>query len=295
MEQQRPIYSLRAPANNIETVAVYETATPWKGSNVSFYYTNFDYPFLHTHEYYELVIVSEGAVVHHLNDAQTVMQKGAACLIRPQDKHKLVAYQNQSVQTITFMVKPAYMQALLAFYELEELNSHSDLSFTLNPIQLNSMVQNTLVIQSMVFSDLKEKETRCRLLFAELISILINQKIVKLKKMPECVIQLLETLSNPLLREVSIKKDLASTANYSYSNVLRIFKKYTGYTISQYIQTTKINYAMELLKNSDMRIIEIAETIGYDSIANFNRLFKRNTGLTPTEFRKKYKFTFSDE
>lgn len=294
MDEQKPIYSERAPVKNIETVAVYETATPWKGSNVSFYYANFDYPFLHTHEYWELFIVSDGTTVHHLNDKPAVMQKGSACLIRPQDKHKLVCYPNQSVQTITFMIKPAYMQALLAFYDLDELNFQSDLSFTLNPIQLNSIMQNTLVIQSMVFSDLKEKETRCRLLFAELISILINQKIVKLKKMPACVIQLLETLSNPLLREVSIKKDLASIANYSYSNVLRIFKKYTGYTISQYVQTTKINYAMELLKNSDMRIIEIAETIGYDSIANFNRLFKRNTGLTPTEFRKKYKFTFAD-
>ncbi len=294
MEERKPIYSTRAPAKDIEAVASYETATPWKASNISFYYTNFDYPFLHTHRHWELFIITEGACVHHLNGRAYVMQKGSACLIRPQDRHKLNAYQNKTVQTITFIIKPEYMQALLRFYDLGELTAE-DLSFTLSPIQLNNLMRNTLVIQSMSLSDLKDKEMRCRLLFSELISDLINQRMIKLKKMPDCVVQILEMLSNPLLREVSIKNDLAKTTNYSYSNVLRIFKKYTGYTILQYVQTVKINYATELLKNSDMRIIEIAETIGYDSIANFNKLFKRNVGMTPTEYRRKYKFNQSDK
>lgn len=291
MENQQPIYSTRAPIDEIETVAEYETATPWKSSQISFYYTNFDYPFLHTHRYWELLIITDGTVTHRLNGRPFIMQKGDACLVRPQDRHKLNAYKSNSVQTITFIIKPECMQALLIFFDLDELSLQGDLSFTLSPIKLNSLMRGTLVIQSMAFSDLKDKETRCRLLFTELFSALVNQKIVKLKKMPDCVIQVLETLSNPLLREVSIKENLVKSTNYSYSNLLRIFKKYTGYTITQYIQTTKINYATELLKNSEMRIIEIAETIGYDSIANFNKIFKRHVGLTPTEFRKKYKFT----
>lgn len=291
MENLQPIYSKRAPISKTEAVAVYETATPWKSSNISFYYTNFDYPFLHTHVYWELFVVTDGTITHHLNGTPTVMPTGSACLIRPQDRHKINAYQSKSLQTVTFMIKSEYMASLLQFYDLDLLNSKTDLSFNLNSIQLQNILHGTLMLQSLSQSDLAERETRCRLLFSELISLLIEQKIVKSKKVPDCVIQLLETLSNPLIREVSIKTDLADISNYSYSNMLRLFKKHTGYTISQYIQITKINYAIDLLKNSDMRIIEIAETIGYDSIANFNRLFKRNTGMPPTEYRKKYRMS----
>lgn len=287
MENQKPIYSTRGPVKNIETVATYETATPWKSSSTSFYYTNFDYPFLHTHEYWELFIITEGAIVHSINGHSSIMQKGSACLIRPQDRHKLTFYQSKAGQMITFILKPEYMRSLLSFYDLGELDAQADLSFSLSPLQLSNIVSSTLVIQSMSLDNLRDKETRCRLLFSELMTIFINQRIAKLKNVPDCVVKILETLSNPLSRNVNIKSDLAKTTNYSYSNILRIFKEYTGYTILQYVQITKINYATELLKNSDMRIIEIAETIGYDSIANFNKLFKRIVGMTPSQYRKK--------
>lgn len=63
------------------------------------------------------------------------------------------------------------------------------------------------------------------------------------------------------------------------------FKTVTGVTVLDYIHNKRLSKAKELLADSSLPVSEIATHIGYDSISYFNKLFRREFGVTPTEFR----------
>lgn len=66
----------------------------------------------------------------------------------------------------------------------------------------------------------------------------------------------------------------------------RIFKSETGMTVSHYIQSLKIEDAKRMLKDTDMKVYDIAEAIGYSHSQQFSVAFKKVTGDTPHTYRK---------
>ena len=78
---------------------------------------------------------------------------------------------------------------------------------------------------------------------------------------------------------------LANRLNLSYSWFRKIFKDYTGYAPAKYFQELKIKKAKEMLQKTSLSIKEISFKLGYTSSEHFFSLFKKNVGMTPTEFR----------
>ena len=79
---------------------------------------------------------------------------------------------------------------------------------------------------------------------------------------------------------------MAETACMSYSKFRKIFKEYTGFAPSQYIQDVRVNMAKEFLTNTSRSIKEIAFELGYENKDYFFTAFKKVAGMTPTEYRK---------
>ena len=67
------------------------------------------------------------------------------------------------------------------------------------------------------------------------------------------------------------------------------FKKITKVTPMQYIVSLRITNAINLIENTDYNITEIANAVGYDNSLYFSRLFHKHTGMSPSEYKKKYK------
>ncbi len=63
------------------------------------------------------------------------------------------------------------------------------------------------------------------------------------------------------------------------------FKRVTGFNFVDYIARTRVEQACELLTNSNLRISEIAFEVGFQSLSQFNRTFKKLSGKSPTEYR----------
>jgi transcriptional regulator GlxA family with amidase domain len=68
----------------------------------------------------------------------------------------------------------------------------------------------------------------------------------------------------------------------------RRFKSATGMTVIDYVQRLRVEQAKALLEGGDATVDDIGWRVGYEDVAFFRRLFKRLTGLTPREYRKKF-------
>ena len=79
----------------------------------------------------------------------------------------------------------------------------------------------------------------------------------------------------------------AGSRGMSVSWFIRSFRKYTGQTPMQFILSIRINNAQILLETTQYSINEIASIVGYDNQLYFSRLFRKQKGCSPSEYRKK--------
>ena len=83
-------------------------------------------------------------------------------------------------------------------------------------------------------------------------------------------------------------KQLADIAGMSSSAFSRFFKLHTGRNLSEYIIDIRLGYAARLLVDTSRSISEISFECGFNNLSNFNRIFKRKKGCSPSEFRENY-------
>lgn len=84
-------------------------------------------------------------------------------------------------------------------------------------------------------------------------------------------------------------KEISAVVNMSQSSFNRFIKKRTGKTFIEYMNNKRIAHATELLIETDMSVGEIAYRSGFNSIANFNRLFKQLKSTSPSKFKSEFK------
>jgi len=92
-----------------------------------------------------------------------------------------------------------------------------------------------------------------------------------------------ENLHNP---HISLS-DYAKAANLSKFYFCRYFKKYLGVTPVNYVLGERIRRSMQLLSIPDMSLTEIAYAVGFENYSGYYRIFKKITGLSPQQFRKR--------
>lgn len=99
--------------------------------------------------------------------------------------------------------------------------------------------------------------------------------------------KVIEYINNNLGKKLALES-LAKIVNMNESYLSRIFKDELGMTISDYIKKTRLEKAKELLKENDMRVKDVAVTIGIQDQLYFSRLFTKFFNITPSEYREKY-------
>lgn len=83
-------------------------------------------------------------------------------------------------------------------------------------------------------------------------------------------------------------QDISRNTYLSVAYICTIFKESTGKTINKYIAEYRLKKSKELLRDQGIRITDIAAKVGYSDGNYFTKTFKKETDLTPSEYRKKY-------
>ena len=84
--------------------------------------------------------------------------------------------------------------------------------------------------------------------------------------------------------ELSLGK-VARAANTSPNYFSEKFKEATGTTFVNYVARARFEKAAELLRDANLRVSEIAFAVGFQSLSQFNRVFKKFAGKSPTAYR----------
>ena len=90
-------------------------------------------------------------------------------------------------------------------------------------------------------------------------------------------------------RQSNAVKQVVEQAKIPERTLKRRFKAATGATLIEYIQNLRIEEAKTLLETEQMPVDDISVTVSYEDVSFFRRLFKRLTGLTPSQYRRMFK------
>lgn len=95
---------------------------------------------------------------------------------------------------------------------------------------------------------------------------------------------MLDNFSNPNL----MLQDVAREVNMSNSRFSTVFSQQSGQTFTEYLVYLRLNKAKELLRTTDVKTSQIASEVGYNDSHYFSYIFKKNVGITPTDYRNQY-------
>ena len=82
-------------------------------------------------------------------------------------------------------------------------------------------------------------------------------------------------------------KEIADNAGLSETYFSALFKKETGETVSEFIQKSRVKEAQSMIQYSEYSLNEIGQYLGFCSQSHFSKTFRKYTGMTPGQYRKK--------
>lgn len=108
---------------------------------------------------------------------------------------------------------------------------------------------------------------------------------IRLTQSKQSIANILITYIDKHFTEDLNRKTLAEIVYLSEDHLARVFKKETGQTLVSYITEKRLGLAKSLLLHSDEPIYQIASAVGYDNYSYFTKIFKKEVGITPVEYR----------
>ena len=150
----------------------YNSAAPWKDSDISFNWTNFDYPWWHGHKDWEILLIFQGKLLHKINNEEELLTPGIGCLISPMDEHALFYPDNKknNFQGVNIIIRDCYLKEFLQMYSptlYEKLLHHKEaLYFSISSNSIEKYSNILLNIQN--YKDKEYCRQQCNIVFTYL-------------------------------------------------------------------------------------------------------------------------------
>ena len=249
----------------------------------------------HYHDAYEIYYLLQGERNFFIKDRTYTITKGNLTFININDLHKTVDTKKGKIfyERILINFKKEFLDSILTSTVEKEL---SDL-LNLNSSVITMDFEENRLIEELLFKMLKEEDSKLpnsklytKTLLLQLL-ITINRCVVNSTKMPkaelknENIFRIVRYLNSNYANKISLHS-LCDEFFMSESHLSRSFKNVTGFNIINYLNIIRIKETQKLLIHSNKNITEIAYKVGYESITNFERVFKSMTSISPLKYRR---------
>lgn len=266
-----------------------------------------EYDQMHQNTSFELFYVLSGKVIKRIEDKEYIYTTGQGCLLNRrithsdvlEDGHLLILNISEDFLrdilyslTDTKQLERPIFKFLSYYLQRENDWQRSYIEFgSTTSIEL-SQIRNILefiqieLATSKVGASFFQKGLVLRLLdlLQEPSFFYLNTVNVDLNKEDYLVsrlISLIEMSNGNISR-----KDIDNQLHYNPEYLNRLLKKHNGCTISTYAKEIKIRQAKRLLENTDLKVAEIADALGFSSENYFYHYFKENTQISPNRYRQ---------
>lgn len=248
---------------------------------------------IHTHDYYQIWYVSSGNCNHKIDNRNFNLSAGDLIIIPPFSYHSMNS-ECENLEVIGIDFTETF---------LSEADTNTIFFTCLNPLFVREKEKNSIFTEiafKELISEMFDEYTSTKK-FSELV---IRSNLLKLIVLLErksarkdvfeqsgfthAISEVLQYIHNNIETKISIK-DLCHLSHLSATSLGVHFKKATGRSVISYINKIRTDKAKQLLKETNISITDIAYELGFGDGAYFNRIFKKETGLCPKDYRIKHK------
>ena len=283
-------------------VIVEENTIPENKDVFVFKHIPYIYDALHKHNYFEINFMYSKSCVQYFENERRELSEGDMCIIPPYAPHNIIAEPGALVLAIlvrksTFdrifwglLTKKDLLSAFFRHSLYEKENTPNYLFMrTDNRAGIKYLIQNIAAESNL--TDAYANSCAVSLLNA-LFGIVLRTYGNTIELYNEKT-SIRSSSDFPLLlqhiqhnyRTITLS-ELASRFHYSEAYLSKLIKNNMGRGFVELLQDIRMNRAADSLRSTDMRVREISELVGYDSVDHFSRTFKKTFGVPPLDYRK---------
>lgn len=243
---------------------------------------------LHCHDYFELEIIYGGQCIHVYNDQEALTGRGCAYLLTPLDTHTYrIRTESDSLRMVNFNFDLFSIPQEIT----EILLAHTgQLSVQLDEKEIETVMQEIHALHDEIEQNKNAPlhELILRTGFLKLILYFLRKCNIFNENM---VYDAENTIFKALafihlhFRDNITLNDVATHVNFSPNYLGRLFKEHMGMHFNQYLQQLRLEFASNLLKNSNSSIDLISQYAGFHSPSYFIQVFKSRYHMTPRSYQ----------
>lgn len=236
---------------------------------------------------FQLLYIASGKTHFYFEEGKdTVVSAGNMVLYRPKKPQKYVYYGSEQAEVYWVHFTGSNVRNILKSYGITN--------------DMRVIPAGTLLEYSRIFKQMIQELQQCRAGYEELLAmllrqifIIINRQMTKERTLKsdylDTEMELAQEYFNTNYNKDLNIDDYAASRGMSVSWFIRTFKQYAGTTPMQYIVALRITNAQMLLETTNYNVTEIGNFVGYDNPLYFSRIFKKQKGFSPSEYRKQLK------
>lgn len=232
---------------------------------------------------YQLLYIASGKTIFYFNGEPKEVAAGHMVLFQPrQEQH----YEYFAVD------RPEVYWVHFTGSDVRNILRHYDI-----PLDKNVIYSGSSATYAYLFKEMIHELQTCRTGYEELLEMYLRQIFLLIQRSWE---ERKPSISSYLQEEIDYARkyfdehynedisieEYAQSRGMSVSWFLRNFKQMTMKSPMQYILTIRINNAVSLLETTDYNVTEISTIVGYDNPLYFSRIFKKQKGVSPSDYRK---------
>ncbi|MBR5453623.1 MAG: helix-turn-helix transcriptional regulator [Clostridia bacterium] len=248
-----------------------------------------DYRGMHSHAAVEVVEVKSGDFFCYVNEDKIRLQPGEIIFINSNTGHRLSSENAE----ITYMyIDVRFSKGTVSEREFSKLYDFISETQAMPYLIFsgNTEIQEILhKIYTRYYESQRNNRWYLKAYIYELVAFMYSQSFItpitvsaeRIKKIELIVRYIDMNFRSPITLD-----EISAAVNYNRYAVCHYFKSITGATVFEYINFLRVHFAIEMLKQKNNSILEIATNSGFSSPTYFNRVFKSIIGCSPSVYRK---------